>query len=95
MPGTPSILNVVPPATMTLDDLEHEALRVGEAARAVTLDKKTVLTAIHDGKLPAFWPGGNSMLGFRVHRKDLEAWYFNDPTLAHTPGTGSPEGPRR
>lgn len=71
------------PARMSLDQL-GDIVTVSEVAEVCRLDKKTVLKAIHSGTLPAFFPAGSQYLGFRLHRADVEAWYFNDPERAHT-----------
>lgn len=94
-PRTPTLDGVVPPAPIPLDEARTVAVPIATAVAETGVDKKTLLGAIHAGKLPAWWPGGNPILGFHVHRRDLEAWFFNDPSRAHTPGTGSKEGPRR
>lgn len=78
------------PATLNPDDY----IGLSEVCSQTRMDKKTILAAIHAGKLPAFWPGGNHQVGFRMHRRDVEAWFFSDPERAHTPGVGTPEGPR-
>ena len=94
MAGTPDLTGVIAPAPIAADDPHMRGIGMAAAVRLIGLDKKTLLTAIHDGKIPAWFPGGNPQVGFRVHPRDLEAWFFNDPSRAHTPGTGSPEGPR-
>lgn len=91
---TPSLVGVVPPAPIAADDPHATGVSLTDAMKQTALDKKTLLTAIHNGKLPAWWPGLNAQVGFRIHPRDLEAWFFNDPSRAHTPGTGTPEGPR-
>lgn len=90
----PSMDGVVPPARIELGDPDAAGLSVADCVDATGADRRVIRDAIHDGKLPAWVPGMSFRLGFRVHRLDLEAWWFSDPTRAHTPGTGSPDGPR-
>jgi len=82
------------PKELAFGDL-GDIVSLGELCEATRLDKKTILGAIHAGKLPAWFPGGNAQIGFRMHRRDAEAWFFSDPERAHTPGVGTPEGPAR
>ncbi len=82
-PRIPSDAGVRKPAALSFADLD-EIISVADLRRATGLDKATILKAIHAGALPAWYPGGNTMLGFRMHRADAEAWFFNDPSRAHT-----------
>lgn len=93
-PKIPSEADVTRPHPLAFDDL-GDIVSLGELCEATRLNKKTVLIAIHEGKLPAWFPGGNAQIGFRIHRGDAEAWFFSDPSRAHTPGVGTPEGPAR
>ena len=87
-PRNPSNAGVIPPSTaMTFDDLPA-IVSLSEVVKATRINKKTILRAIHGGKLPAWYPGDNPQLGFRMHKGDVEAWYFSDPTRAFTPGIG-------
>lgn len=83
-----------PPAPISLNDPNRLGLKMADMVRATGMDKHTILDAIHRGDLPAWQPGGNAYNGWRVHRNDLTAWFFRDPSRAHTPGVGSPGGPQ-
>ena len=90
----PTMHGVVPPAPIALNDPDAKGLTVSEAINLTALDRDTILSAIHRGELPAWALGGDpNRGGFRMHRLDFEAWMFGDTKRAHTPGTGSPEGP--
>jgi len=87
-PRTPSTQGVArPDQAISFDDLPA-IVSLSDVCKATRIDKKTVLKAIHAGSLPAWFPGGNPQLGFRIHKGDVEAWYFSDPSRAFTKGTG-------
>ena len=89
----PTDMDATRPAEADYDSA-GDTVSVKDICDLTRLNKKTVLAAIHSGLLPAWFPGGNSQIGFRVHRRDAEAWFFADPERALTPGVGTPEGPR-
>ena len=91
-PRIASEADVAPPRKLEFSDL-GDVVSLGKLCEVTGLDKKTILVAIHAGKLPAWFPGGNPQIGFRMHRRDAEAWFFSDPSRAYTPGVGTPEGP--
>lgn len=92
-PKIPTDADTVRPADFALISPE-DTMSPKDICDVTRLNKKTVLAAIHGGLLPAWFPGGNPQVGFRCHRRDVEAWFFADPERAHTPGVGTPEGPR-
>jgi len=89
-PRPPTDEDVKRPAGLTFDNLP-DIVTVTEVCDVTRLDKKTVLKAIHGGTLPAWFPAGSAKLGFRMHRGDVEAWFFSDPSRAFTPGVGGPK----
>lgn len=68
-------------ARLTLDDVPS-LLTVGEAAAATRLSPEVIRAAILRGDLEAFIPLGRDPahagrgLGYRIHRKALESWFF-------------------
>jgi excisionase family DNA binding protein len=86
-PRIPTDEDVRRPAGLSFDNLP-DIVTVAEVCDATRLDKKTVLKAIHGKALPAWFPGGSAQLGFRMHKGDVEAWFFSDPGRAFTKGTG-------
>ena len=92
--NAPTMNGVAPPAPIALNDPDAKGITIATAIAQTGQDRHTILEAIHAGAIPAWAPGGDPARGgFRMHRRDFEAWYFGDPKRAHTPGTGSPAGP--
>lgn len=70
------------PDRLSLDDLP-ETLNVREAAEAIRSNPETIRRAIRKGHLAAIAPRGVTnpkafgSTGYRIHKAELERWYFN------------------
>lgn len=66
---------------LKLEDLP-DVLDVTAAAAAVHVNRETLMRHIKSGALAAFTPMGKTNrspgrgMGYRIHRRDLQRWYF-------------------
>jgi len=64
-----------------------DTLSIREAGVLLGLTPRTIRLAIRAGKLKAFVVGGRipersgAGMGYRIHKADLQAWYFGADTL--------------
>jgi excisionase family DNA binding protein len=62
-------------------------MSIPEAAKVVGVSPRAIRKAIKGGRLRAFIIGGRKPiqsgagLGYRIKRRDLQAWYFGEDTL--------------
>lgn len=62
-------------------------MTIPEAAKVVRVSPRAIRKAIKGGRLKAFIIGGRDPihsgagLGYRIKRRDLQAWYFGEDTL--------------
>lgn len=78
-------------------------MTIPEAAKVVGVSPRAIRKAIRGGRLRAFIIGGRTPLrsgaglGYRIKRRDLQAWYFGEETLpeektTYMPPDGHPKG---
>lgn len=66
---------------LKLEDLP-DVMDVTTAAAAVHVNRETILRHIKTGALASFMPMGKTNrspgrgMGYRIHRRDLQRWYF-------------------
>lgn len=74
-----------------LEDIPN-VLNIAQACQATRLGDYAIREAIKRRELPAFMPGngkGGRGLGWRIHKADLEEWFFGKRPVEHDAPAGA------